>query len=100
MSQQFRIGTWATTVACDSEGVLRVTYHHTPIVTLWPNGKIVLDTGGYRSVTTETRMNQASHEFRLGFTVWQKDSSWYVDVDGHTIPFEDRELTIRNGVEK
>ena len=97
MAQQSTIGKVATTVARDSEGVLRVTYHSTPVVTVYPSGKLVLNTGGYRSNTTKTRMNQASNQLSLGFHVWQKDFDWFVDIDGHTIPFETREMVVRNG---
>ena len=97
MSQTHTIGKVATTVARDDDGVLRVTYHSTPVVTLYPNGKLVLNHGGWTTHTTKTRMNQASNQLRLGFTVWQKGFAWFVDIDGHTIPFESRELLLRNG---
>ncbi len=97
MTQQYKIGTVATTVARDEDGILRVTYHGTPVVTVHPNGKIVLDTGGWRSVTTKTRMNQASHQLNLGFTVYQRDFDWYVAIDGQNMEFTGQRLTVRNG---
>lgn len=74
-----------------------VRYHWTDVVRWNTNGKIILNHGGYMSATIKTRMNQASNQFGLGFTVWQKNYEWFVDVDGKTIPFETRELVIRNG---
>ena len=98
MSQVHTVGKVATKVAVDSEGVLRVTYHGTHVVTVYPEGRIVLNTGGYFTVTTKTRMNQASNQFNLGFLVFQKDFDWYVDIDGHTLEFNTpTELCIRNG---
>ena len=97
MSQVHTAGKVATKVAVDSEGVLRVTYHNTPVVTVYPNGRIVLNTNGYFTVTTKTRMNQASRQFNLGFHVYQENFDWFVDVDGHTLEFNNRELCIRNG---
>ena len=97
MSQVHTVGKVATKVAVDWEGVLRVTYHNTPVVTVYPDGRIVLFTNGYFTATTKTRMNQASRQFNLGFHVFQKDYAWFVDVDGHTLKFNNRELVIRNG---
>lgn len=90
MANQSKIGTVATTISQDRETeVLRVTYHSTDVVKVFPNGRIELDSGGWRTATTKTRMNQASNQLGLGFTVWQKDFNWYVDIDGHTQEFED-----------
>lgn len=99
MGQQDRIGNRATTVSRSPDGTIRVTYHETDVVTVYPNGRIDLDTGGWRTPTTKTRMNQASHQLGLGFLVWQKDWEWYVDIDGQTLlyPFTQSRLTIRLG---
>ena len=97
MGQVHTVGKVATKVAVDSEGVLRVRYHNTPVVTAYPNGRIVLNTGGHFTATTKTRMNQASNQFNLGFYVYQRNYDWFVDVDGHTLEFNNHELCIRNG---
>ena len=97
MSRQGRIGKHATTISRDDQGVLRVTYHATPVVTVYPNGKIILNHGGWTSVTTKTRMNQASNQLSLGFNVWQEHFAWFVSIDGHVIDFDHNPLTIRNG---
>lgn len=96
MGQLQTVGKRATSVR-RNEGVLRVTYHSTDVVTVYPNGKIVLNTGGWKSVTTKARMNQASNQYGLGFQVYQENWDWFVDVDGHTIPFDSMEIVIRNG---
>ncbi len=99
MAQQSTIGRTATTVSKGVDGATRVTYHWTDVVTVYPNGKIVLDTGGYFTSTTKTRMNQASSQLDLGFRVRQENYAWFVDIDGHTLEFGRGPLTIRNGLD-
>ncbi len=70
------IGTHKTTVST-SDGVTRVTYHTTNVVT-FDTDKITLRTGGWPTKTTKLRMNQASEQFDLGYRVYQKDFDWYV----------------------
>lgn len=66
-----------------------VQYHQTNIVS-WNGGKITLRSGGWESVTTKRKMNQASHQFNLGYGVFQKDWEWFVDLpNGETVPFVD-----------
>ena len=86
----------ATSVIRDNAGALHVTYHQTEVVTVFANGVVKLDSGGYRTFTTKARMNQASNQFGLGFGVFQDKHEWYVRVmpdgtwdNGRTLPFED-----------
>ncbi len=76
MAQTQRIGTTATTVSTEG-GWTRVVYHQTTVVK-WNAEKIILDTGGWKTVTTKTRMNQAANQYDLGFLVYQKDFNWFV----------------------
>lgn len=80
-----------------------VTYHGTPVVQIFTDGTIKLDTGGYRTVTTKRRMNQAAREFNLPYSVWQKDYEWYVTIfhsdqgfmgEHKDYPFDDRTFVI------
>jgi len=96
MGQTQTVGRVSTTIS-RRDDILRVTYHNTDVVTVYPNGRIDLDHNGWTTATTKTRMNQASNQFGLGFVVFQKDYTWYVDIDGHTIEFDHTPLTIRNG---
>lgn len=51
---------------------------------------IVLNSDGYRTVTTKLRMNQASNQFNLGYCVFQKQHEWFVQLEnGIVTPFED-----------
>ncbi len=89
MSRRDVVGKLKTTVVNDREtGVLSVVYHKTEVVRRERNGMITLNTGGWRSKTTKTRMNQASSEFKLGFHVYQHDFKWFViRPDGSTQEF-------------
>lgn len=66
----------------------KVVYHKTPVVA-WDTKRIVLRSGGWMTVTTKLRMNQASNQFGLGYSVWQKDFAWFVGYQGCTLPFVD-----------
>lgn len=99
MSQTQRLGTRGTSFRRDKNGTLTVQYHQTVVVTAKEDGTIILDTGGWHTVTTKTRMNQAANQFGLGFNVRQKDYQWYVTVDRKGEPrfdviFDGHTLTI------
>lgn len=86
MSRQDTIGNHCTTVFTDEMGYTCVVYHQTCVVR-WNAERIILNTGGYETVTTKRRMNQAANQFRLGFGVYQQDHTWYVDYKGMTLRF-------------
>jgi len=87
MARQDTIGTTSTTVMGDGDEV-RVQYHAT-VVVRFDRRQIVLDSNGWRTVTTKTRMNQTSNQFNLGFAVYQREYVWYVDYRGKTREFHD-----------
>lgn len=68
-----------------------IRYHDTDIVR-FNNDEIVLKTSGWYTVTTKRRMNQASKEFGLGFTVYQSDGEWFIEQKGNTRNFIDGEI--------
>lgn len=84
-TQYFR-GVETTTVR-DRDGALVGFYRGTPVAQQLGN-IITLKTGGWKSNTTKTRMNQFSNNF-VGskFSVFQKSYEWFVSVNGQTIPF-------------
>ena len=63
-----------------------VRYHQTDVVK-FNHEKIILNSGGWNTFTTKTRMNQASNQFGLGYYVYQRDFDWYVDYNGRTLEF-------------
>lgn len=47
--------------------------------------RVTLNTGGWKSVTTKTRMNQFSAEFcNNAFSVYQKKGQWFVNTKLYT----------------
>ena len=56
-----------------------VVYAET-IIVRWNDDTILLNTGGWKSVTTKRKMNQASRQFNLGYAVYQKDYCWFLRV--------------------
>lgn len=83
-----KLSSYRTTWA-DHGDVGSVIYHKTAIVS-WMDNKITLRSGGWETVTTKRKMNQASHQFGLGYSVYQRDHVWYVDLpDGNTVLFTD-----------
>ena len=93
MGQQQRIGVKHTVVFTDDDGFTKVVYHQTPVVK-FNHKKIILNTGGYKTVTTKSRMNQTSNQFKLGFSVYQKDFEWFVTYGSEPIPFNARILEL------
>ncbi len=88
MAQQQRIGTVHTTVKTVENNIIEVTYHGTAVVQWNPIERLVtLDTGGYFTATTKTRMNQASNQFKIGYQVFAKDGKWYAKYRRSIIPF-------------
>jgi hypothetical protein len=66
-----------------------VTYINTEIVR-WVNNTITLNSDGWETVTTKRKMNQASRQFALGFSVYQLDHKWYVNLpSGETVDYRD-----------
>jgi hypothetical protein len=88
-----QVGSHKTSIFTDIDEMTKVSYHHTAVVS-FNEKKIVLDNGGYRTVTTKARMNQASNQFNLGFSVYQKDYKWYVDFKGVTYNYPSEKLTL------
>ena len=87
MAQTQQVRGVATTVRTVF-AMTHVQYHDT-IVVSFDQEHIRLDSGGWLTNTTKTRMNQASNQFGLGYTVYQKDYQWFVEFDNKTIPFKD-----------
>lgn len=94
MAQTQRVGKTATTISSDSSANLIVTYHKTQVVRRQIDGAIVLNSGGWRTVTTKNRMNQTSNQYYLGYSVYQKSGEWFVNWRGEVLRFRDG-ITLR-----
>lgn len=87
-----QVGSHKTSVFA-KDGKTYVIYRYTAVV-CWDGEAIVLNSGGWHTVTTKARMNQAANQYGLGYHVFQKDHKWYVNIsqDGgnvNTVDFED-----------
>ena len=83
------ISRFGNTAIYSDNGTTKVILYSTKIVE-WNHNRdsIILNNGGWMTVTTKRRMNQVAEQFDLGFTVYQKDFEWYVVLNGQTLPFE------------
>jgi len=82
-----------TTTYRDRDGALVGVYRGTSVASQFGN-IITLKTGGWKSRTTKLRMNQFSNTYcNSSFGVFQKDHSWFVSVNGETIPFDGDVIT-------
>ncbi|TET41459.1 MAG: hypothetical protein E3J60_04710 [Dehalococcoidia bacterium] len=88
MAQLNQIGKHATTIST-IDGVTSVVYHSTAVVR-FDKDKIVLNSNGWHTQTTKNRMNQTSHQFGLGYRVYQKDYEWFVEFGGEVYGFADK----------
>jgi hypothetical protein len=88
MAQQNRISRNNTRI--ERLGDYRVvTLHSTAIVKVHDSGMVTLNTGGWRTNTTKTRINQVANEWDLGFSVYQHDYTWYISIGGQSRQFTD-----------
>jgi len=87
MAQTMQVRGVATKIRTEGK-TTHVRYHSTDVVS-FDDETITLRSGGWQTNTTKTRMNQASNQFSLGFSVYQKDYEWFVDFNGETLNFED-----------
>ncbi len=87
MAQMQRVGDHKTTVKADQR-MISVVYHSTEVVRVERDligNVITLRSGGYRTATTKTRINQAANAYGLGFQVFQKAGDWYVKAADGTV---------------
>ena len=65
--QMDRVGKVHTKIGHDG-GIVTIKYHATNVVT-FNDKEIVLRTGGWKTKTTKARMDQASNQFGLGYSI-------------------------------
>ena len=79
MTQMDKVGKHMTKITTNKEGGKVVTYRGCPVFSEYPKqGKVVLDTCGYRTLTTKTRINQAANQFGIPIHIFQKKGMFYV----------------------
>ena len=82
MGQTNRSSRNNTRITVDPDGTRTVRLHRTDIVKVSPNGDIVLNSGGWQTVTTKARINQVASEWELGFVVYQDNFQWWIQPIG------------------
>lgn len=87
MAQTRRVTGVATSIRTEG-GYTHVRYHDTDVVSFNAE-KIILRSGGWRTATTKTRINQAGNQFGLNIQVSQRDHEWFVAHNGIEHPFFD-----------
>jgi hypothetical protein len=83
----------------DRAGTLErhVLYHEKHVV-CWNRKMIVLRNNGHLTMTTKSRMNQASNQFNLGFRVFARNRVWLVQWQRTEIPFQNGLILWRNPI--
>ena len=67
-----------------------VVLHRTAIAVYDHNTQsLKLNTGGWHSVTTKSRLNAILSELKCGFRVFQKNFDWYLSTNHQTVDFWD-----------
>ena len=90
------LSNYATTITADDSGDMIVTYHNTAIVK-FNSYRIILNMGGYDTVTTRKKMNQAAEQFNLSYRVYSAGKNTYIKnlmTDEHITLFADRVVEI------
>ena len=65
---------------------IELIYHNTAVATYYPDNTVSLNSGGYHTLTTRTRMNNALGN--RGY-IFQKNFKWFFKTDDLQIPFKD-----------
>ena len=85
----------ATTITTAPDGSVAVRYHRTDVATLHPDCSVTLRSGGWRTLTTKRRINQAFEFFGIPARLYQRQHEWYVGAHGgDSIEFQDG-ITVR-----
>jgi hypothetical protein len=65
-----------TVAYVDDSGAQCVRLHNTLVAKRAPDGAITLDSGGFRTVTTKRRINEALRAWRSDWVVYQRKGEW------------------------
>lgn len=77
--KEFGIPTYKTHVHYDNAvKALRIYYHDTAIASIYDDGKVKIDNGGWCSKTTKNRINAILSALELPYSIVQKNYSWYL----------------------
>ena len=77
------------TYAVKDGDLILLKYWNTAVLTFHPDGRVVVNSGGFRTKTTKRRIN----DHLEGRSIYQKKFDWFWD---NGIPFEDGDI-IKDG---
>jgi len=60
----------------------------------YDNTRVMLNTGGWRTMTTLRHMNDFLRDNQINIQVAQKKKSWYAIKNGKELPFKDRDVLV------
>ena len=73
---------------------IAVRLHNTDIMLFTPDGSIMLDSGGWRTITTKSRMNDY---LPAPYRIWQKAGRWYVYTPSGVLDYADNMKIMPDG---
>ena len=81
----------------ESTNCSTIVLHRTAIAVYDHNTQALkLNTGGWQSVTTKSRLNAILSELKCGFRVFQKQFDWYLQTNNQTVDFWDGMILSHN----
>ena len=76
-----------------------VVLYNTAIATYDHNTQALkLNSGGYTTVTTKSRLNAILSELIAGASVFQKNFDWYLSYNNQTVDFWDNMILVNGGI--
>lgn len=69
-------------------GLVRSVKLYNTEVVQFDKNRVKLNTGGWFTSTTKNRMNQASRDYGLGYSVYQKKHQWFAEHKGKKYSFK------------
>lgn len=71
----------------DDSGTQHLRLHRTDILSRTPDGKVTVNDGGYRTITTKARMNSFLRKFGIPASISASNGVWWVHYQGATLPY-------------
>lgn len=89
MAQQYKVSKNNTKIR--QEGGYTIVRLHDTDVVKFNDAEVILNSGGWLTATTRTRMNQTCNQYALGCGVSSKGGQWMVSIDetGNKVEFYD-----------
>jgi len=90
------VGRHKTTIFKDKERNMTGVKLYNSIVLRFDDDVIELNTEGFFTLLTRTRMNQASNQFKLGYWIEEDENGeWFARYKGKKVLFDGESLTLQ-----